>query len=75
MGRLLARDPKIHLFDEPLGNLDPQFRLGMRSELARLHEENPRPSLYVTHDQAEAMTWAKEYASYFDGQILQNRHA
>ncbi len=71
LGRLLARDPKIHLFDEPLGNLDPQFRLGMRSELARLHEENPRPSLYVTHDQAEAMTLGQRICVLLDGQILQ----
>ena len=71
LGRLLARDPKIHLFDEPLGNLDPQFRLGMRSELARLHEENPRPSLYVTHDQGEAMTLGQRICVLLDGQILQ----
>ena len=71
LGRLLARDPKIHLFDEPLGNLDPQFRLGMRSELARLHEENPHPSLYVTHDQAEAMTLGQRICVLLDGQILQ----
>ena len=71
LGRLLARDPKIHLFDDPLGNLDPQFRLGMRSELARLHEENPRPSLYVTHDQAEAMTLGQRICVLLDGQILQ----
>jgi multiple sugar transport system ATP-binding protein len=71
LGRLLARDPKIHLFDEPLGNLDPQFRLGMRSELARLHKENPRPSLYVTHDQAEAMTLGQRICVLLDGQILQ----
>ena len=71
LGRLLARDPKIHLFDEPLGNLDPQFRLGMRSELARLHEENQRPSLYVTHDQAEAMTLGQRICVLLDGQILQ----
>jgi multiple sugar transport system ATP-binding protein len=71
LGRLLSRDPKIHLFDEPLGNLDPQFRLGMRSELARLHEENPRPSLYVTHDQAEAMTLGQRICVLLDGQILQ----
>ena len=71
LGRLLVRDPKIHLFDEPLGNLDPQFRLGMRSELARLHEENPRPSLYVTHDQGEAMTLGQRICVLLDGQILQ----
>jgi len=71
LGRLLARDPKIHLFDEPLGNLDPQFRQEMRSELARLHSENPRTSLYVTHDQAEAMTLGQKICVLHEGEIIQ----
>ena len=71
LGRLLARDPKIHLFDEPLGNLDPQFRTGMRAELARLHQENPRSTLYVTHDQTEAMTLGHRICVLQDGQVLQ----
>lgn len=71
LGRLLARDPKIHLFDEPLGNLDPQFRTGMRVELARLHQENPKSTLYVTHDQTEAMTLGHRICVLQDGQVLQ----
>ena len=71
LGRLLVRDPKIHLFDEPLGNLDPQFRAGMRSELARLHRENPRSSIYVTHDQAEAMTLGQRICVLRKGEVLQ----
>jgi len=71
LGRLLARDPKIHLFDEPLGNLDPQFRAGMRSELARLHQERPRTTIYVTHDQAEAMTLGQRICVLRKGEVLQ----
>lgn len=71
LARLLARDPKIHLFDEPLGNLDPQFRTGMRIELARLHKENQRTTLYVTHDQTEAMTLGQRICVLQNGQILQ----
>jgi len=71
LGRLLSRDPSIHLFDEPLGNLDPQFRLGMRQELARLHRENPRTSIYVTHDQEEAMTLGQRICVLKKGEILQ----
>jgi ABC-type sugar transport system ATPase subunit len=71
LGRLLARDPGIHLFDEPLGNLDPQFRTGMRAELARLHQENPKSTLYVTHDQAEAMTLGHRICVLRNGRVLQ----
>jgi sn-glycerol 3-phosphate transport system ATP-binding protein len=71
LARLLARDPKIHLFDEPMGNLDPQFRIGMRSELAHLYAENPRTCIYVTHDQAEAMTLGHRICVLREGQVLQ----
>jgi sn-glycerol 3-phosphate transport system ATP-binding protein len=71
LARLLARDPRIHLFDEPLGNLDPQFRTGMRIELSRLHKENQRTTLYVTHDQTEAMTLGQRICVLRNGQILQ----
>ncbi len=71
LGRLLARDPKIHLFDEPMGNLDPQFRTAMRAELAHLHAESPRTCVYVTHDQAEAMTLGQRICVLRNGQILQ----
>lgn len=71
LARLLARDPKIHLFDEPMGNLDPQFRIDMRSEFAHLYSENPRTCIYVTHDQAEAMTLGHKICVLRDGQVLQ----
>ncbi len=71
LARLLVRDPSIHLFDEPLGNLDPQFRADMRTELARMHRANPRTTIYVTHDQAEAMTLGQKICVIRDGQILQ----
>ncbi len=71
LGRLLARDPRIHLFDEPLGNLDPQFRTSMRDELARLHREAPRTSVYVTHDQAEAMCLGQRICVLREGEVLQ----
>ena len=67
----MARDPKIHLFDEPLGNLDPQFRTGDAIELARMHKENQRTTLYVTHDQTEAMTLGQRICVLQNGQILQ----
>lgn len=71
LGRLLSSDPKIHLFDEPLGNLDPQFRVKMRTELAHLHQDTPRTTLYVTHDQAEAMTLGERICVLRKGKILQ----
>lgn len=71
LGRLLARDPKIRLFDEPLGSLDPQFRNGMRGELARLHLENQRTTLYVTHDQTEAMTLGQRICVLKEGKLVQ----
>jgi len=71
LGRLLARNPRIHLFDEPLGNLDPQFRTSMRNELARLHREAPRTSVYVTHDQGEAMCLGQRICVLREGEVLQ----
>ena len=58
MGRAIVRDPKIFLFDEPLSNLDAQLRVQMRVEIKRLQQELGTTSLYVTHDQVEAMTLA-----------------
>jgi ABC-type sugar transport system ATPase subunit len=71
LGRLLARNPKIHLFDEPLGNLDPQFRSGLRTELYELHRDSSRTTVYVTHDQAEAMTLGQKVCVLRKGQVLQ----
>ncbi len=58
MGRAIVRDPKVFLFDEPLSNLDAQLRVQMRVEIKRLQQELATTSLYVTHDQFEAMTLA-----------------
>src|SRR5260370_1090314 len=58
MGRAIVRDPKVFLFDEPLSNLDAQLRVQMRVEIKRLHQDLGTTSLYVTHDQVEAMTLA-----------------
>ena len=54
-----------------MGNLDPQFRIGMRSELAHLYAENPRTCIYVTHDQAEAMTLGHRICVLREGRVLQ----
>jgi sn-glycerol 3-phosphate transport system ATP-binding protein len=56
MGRCIVREPKVFLFDEPLSNLDAKLRVQMRLEIRRLHEELKITSIYVTHDQVEAMT-------------------
>lgn len=58
MGRAIVRDPKLFLFDEPLSNLDAKLRVQMRLEIQRLHRRLQTTSLYVTHDQVEAMTLA-----------------
>src|ERR1700756_970312 len=56
MGRAIVRDPKVFLFDEPLSNLDAKLRVAMRTEIKRVHRHLAAPSVYVTHDQVEAMT-------------------
>ncbi len=58
MGRAIVRDPKVFLFDEPLSNLDAKLRVKMRTEIKRLHSLLPTTTVYVTHDQVEAMTMA-----------------
>src|SRR5690625_7487010 len=59
MGRAIVREPKVFLFDEPLSNLDAKLRVQMRLEIQRLHQRLKTTSLYVTHDQGEAMTLAQ----------------
>src|SRR5690606_9602563 len=59
MGRAIVRDPKVFLFDEPLSNLDAKLRVQMRLEIQKLHYRLKTTSLYVTHDQVEAMTLAQ----------------
>ena len=58
MGRAIVRDPKVFLFDEPLSNLDAKLRVSMRSEIKALHQRLKTTTVYVTHDQVEAMTMA-----------------
>jgi ABC-type sugar transport system ATPase subunit len=71
IGRALVRDPQIFLFDEPLSNLDAELRVRLRTEIKRLHRELQRTSIYVTHDQVEAMTLADRVVVLRDGQIEQ----
>lgn len=71
IGRALVRDPEVFLMDEPLSNLDAKLRVQMRAELAELHAELQTTTLYVTHDQVEAMTLGDRVAVMHDGQIQQ----
>lgn len=71
LGRLLVRNPSIRLLDEPLSNLDAHLRSSMRRELALLHQENPCTTLFVTHDQVEAMTLGQRICVMKNGQISQ----
>ncbi len=71
MGRALARDPSLFLFDEPLSNLDAKLRVEMRGEIRRLHQRTRTTTLYVTHDQVEAMTMGDRIAVMKDGNVLQ----
>ncbi|TCL00561.1 carbohydrate ABC transporter ATP-binding protein (CUT1 family) [Shimia isoporae] len=71
MGRALVRDPKLFLFDEPLSNLDAKLRIEMRSEIKKLHQRVGKTTVYVTHDQVEAMTLASRIAVMFKGVLQQ----
>ena len=71
MGRAIVREPAAFLMDEPLSNLDAKLRVGMRSELSRLHERLGVTTIYVTHDQVEAMTLGQRVAVMRDGVIQQ----
>ncbi len=71
MGRALARDPKLFLFDEPLSNLDAKLRVEMRAEIKLLHQRTRTTTVYVTHDQVEAMTLGDRIAVMKDGQVQQ----
>jgi multiple sugar transport system ATP-binding protein len=71
MGRAIIREPKAFLMDEPLSNLDAKLRVGMRASLAQLHARLSVTSLYVTHDQTEAMTLGQRVAVMRDGRIVQ----
>ncbi|MEZ5670452.1 MAG: sn-glycerol-3-phosphate ABC transporter ATP-binding protein UgpC [Alphaproteobacteria bacterium] len=71
MGRAIVRDPQVFLFDEPLSNLDAKLRVQMRTEIKELHQELKTTSVYVTHDQVEAMTMADRIVVMHDGIVEQ----
>ena len=71
IGRSIVREPKIFLFDEPLSNLDAELRVSMRGEIAALHRRLKATSIYVTHDQVEAMTMADKIVVLRTGRIEQ----
>ena len=71
MGRAIVRDPKVFLFDEPLSNLDAKLRVAMRAEIKALHQRLKTTTVYVTHDQIEAMTLADRIVVMHDGIVEQ----
>jgi multiple sugar transport system ATP-binding protein len=71
MGRAIARDPQLFLFDEPLSNLDAKLRVEMRTEIKLLHDRLKSTIVYVTHDQIEAMTLGSKIAVMHGGEIRQ----
>jgi len=71
MGRAIVRDPQVFLFDEPLSNLDAKLRVQMRSEIKELHQRLKTTTVYVTHDQIEAMTMADKIVVMHDGIVEQ----
>ena len=71
MGRAIVREPKAFLMDEPLSNLDAKLRVSMRAELAKLHDRLGVTTVYVTHDQVEAMTLGQRVAVLRDGLLQQ----
>ncbi|ABS65761.1 ABC transporter ATP-binding protein [Xanthobacter versatilis] len=71
MGRAIVRDPQVFLFDEPLSNLDAQLRVQMRTEIKELHQRLKTTTVYVTHDQIEAMTMADKIVVMHDGIVEQ----
>jgi multiple sugar transport system ATP-binding protein len=71
MGRAIVRDPQVFLFDEPLSNLDAKLRVAMRTEIKALHQRLKTTTVYVTHDQIEAMTMADKIVVMHDGIVEQ----
>ncbi|HYE01049.1 MAG TPA: ATP-binding cassette domain-containing protein, partial [Alphaproteobacteria bacterium] len=71
IGRAIVREPQVFLFDEPLSNLDAALRVQMRLEIVQLHRRLDATSIYVTHDQVEAMTMADRIVVFRDGRIEQ----
>jgi multiple sugar transport system ATP-binding protein len=71
MGRAIVRDPQVFLFDEPLSNLDAKLRVAMRAEIKELHQRLQTTTVYVTHDQIEAMTMADKIVVMNGGNVEQ----
>jgi multiple sugar transport system ATP-binding protein len=71
MGRAIVRNPQVFLFDEPLSNLDAKLRVHMRSEMKELHQRLKTTTVYVTHDQIEAMTMADKIVVMEHGHVRQ----
>src|SRR2546429_4141844 len=71
MGRAIVRDPQVFLFDEPLSNLDAKLRVAMRTEIKELHQRLKTTTVYVAHDQIEAMTMADKIVVMHDGLVEQ----
>jgi multiple sugar transport system ATP-binding protein len=71
MGRAIVRNPQVFLFDEPLSNLDAKLRVQMRAEIKDLHQRLKVTTVYVTHDQTEAMTMGDRLAALNQGRIQQ----
>ena len=71
LGRSIVRQPKVFLFDEPLSNLDAKLRVGMRTEISKLHNRLKTTMIYVTHDQVEAMTLGDRIIIMKEGEIQQ----
>ncbi len=71
MGRAIVRDPQVFLFDEPLSNLDAKLRVQMRAEIRELHQRLKATTIYVTHDQIEAMTMADKIVAMHNGTVEQ----
>ena len=71
IGRAIVREPRAFLMDEPLSNLDAKLRVGMRASLAQLHARLGVTTVYVTHDQTEAMTLGQRVAVLRDGAVVQ----
>src|SRR5499427_4896347 len=75
MGRAIVRAPQVFLFDEPLSNLDAKLRVQMRTEIKELHQRLQTTTVYVTHDQIEAMTMADKIVVMHDGRVEQRGRA
>ena len=71
LGRAIVRDAKVFLMDEPLSNLDAKLRVQMRAEIIKLHQRLQTTTIYVTHDQTEALTMATRIVVMKDGKIQQ----